>query len=494
MTIARLSILAALAVAAAGLAAQNAAITQIDPSRLLVGQENRLYAHLLDDQGNPVERVEPGSLAVSESPDGADWRPAGGLRLTVDGNKSQGIAFLFLMDNSGSMYDDLDGRKTDNPAATRMRAARQAATDFLLSLNGPNDSAGVAVFNTRYRLLAPPGPDRQAAAAALDGIERPARAEGYTELYAAVAQACGDLRAVKGRKALVVLSDGQNYYYGDYEKGPNPQFGDARRSPADALDAAVRQGWTVFAVNFGPEAKDGELASIARQSGGEVFEARDGAELASVYRAIRDRILTEILVEYRAAMLPGDKRWVRLDWRTGGAALSSTRYYYVGTVFGKAFGGLPAWIFLALPAALAAWLLLARLRFEKPSRSANLALLYAPGAGRGTKCFAMGDQTVIGADATADLTIAGDPGLAAGPVTIARDTLSGRYTLVSSQTVSVNNNPVTTRLLEPGDVINFNGTIVVFDDKDRGPPPRRAAAKGDGRTPGKGTGKAPGKG
>ncbi len=78
----------------------------------------------------------------------------------------------------------------------------------------------------------------------------------------------------------------------------------------------------------------------------------------------------------------------------------------------------------------------------------------------------MGDQTVIGGDKNADVTIVGNDQLVKSPVTITKDTITGHFTLLSSTNVTVNNKSVTTKVLEPGDVINFNGTIVVFDDQD----------------------------
>lgn len=469
------SIVFILAALVASLTAQSVFITQVDSGQLLVTQKNRLYAHLLDAQGNPLEQPDASKLAVYESADGKNFVPANDLRLTVDSNKTQGIAFFFLMDNSGSMYDTPDGSKTDNPTETRIHAADKAASDFLLSVSGPADTVGLGVFNTRYKMLVAPTADRQAVAAGLDSIARPAREDGYTELYASIRQASNDLKTVRGRKALIVMTDGTNWPFADYENAANPQFGDTRYQATDAIDEAVREGWTVFAVNFGPDAKDSQLATIARQSGGDIFDASNEAELAAIYRTIRDKILKEVLVEYSATMLSGDKRWVRLEY-TDGAVASSDRYYYVGTVFGQAMSGLPWWVFLLLPLALLGWFILSLIKFDKPSVSANLSLLYAPGAGRGTKVFAVGDQTIIGGDETADITIAGNTQLQKSPVTITKDTITGQFTLLSSQTVSVNNKTVTTKKLEAGDVINFNGTIVVFDDV--APPPARTIIAG----------------
>jgi pSer/pThr/pTyr-binding forkhead associated (FHA) protein len=87
--------------------------------------------------------------------------------------------------------------------------------------------------------------------------------------------------------------------------------------------------------------------------------------------------------------------------------------------------------------------------------------------------FNVGDRTVIGADTTADITIAGNAGLEKSPVTIVKDPDTGKFTILSENAVLVNNRRVTRKGLESGDVINFNGTIAVFDDAEPG--------KGSGR-------------
>jgi Ca-activated chloride channel homolog len=452
---------------AGALGAQAAFITQVDSGSLLATQRNRLYARILDKEGRPVESPDPAALAVSESVDGASFVGATDLKLLPGSNRQQGISFLFLIDNSGSMYDTTSGQPAPGIKDTRYYAARKAAENFLLSITGSEDRVGLAAFNTRYKLLVPPARDRQEVALGLDGISKPSLSEAYTELYASLMGASADLRKVEGRKALVVLSDGVNYPYLEYAKVPSPEFGRRTFAGDEALEEALRDGVTIFAVNFGSE-KDSRLAGIAARSGGESFDARNEAELTSIYRTIREKILAEVLIEYRAKMLGGDKRFVKLEYESGGARAASLRYYYTGTVFGRPYGKAPSWIFLALPLALLAWLALSLLRFEKPSLSANLSLLYAPGVGMGTKMFGIGERTVIGADATADITIAGDARLEKSPVTIVKDGATGKFTILSDEAILVNNRRVTRKGLEPGDVINFNGTIAVFDDAVEG--------------------------
>jgi Ca-activated chloride channel family protein len=444
---------------------QSASITQIDSSSLLTTQRNRLYARLLDSKGEAVENPDPASISVFESIDGASFEQVQGTTVKAGSNKTQGISFLFLIDNSGSMYETPESTAAVDERDTRSYIAKRAVETFLLSITGSQDTVGLASFNTRYKLLTDPARDRRKVAAALDGISKPAREEGYTELYASIIEASGGMREVRGRKALVVLSDGINYPYAKYEKADHPEYGNKIFTSDEALDEALRDGITIFAVNFGTE-KDSSLADIARLSGGDVFDARNENELSSAYQTIREKILSEALIEYRAGMMSGDKRYVKLVYDAAGKKSSSIRYYYTGTVFGQSGGRVPWWIFLAAPFAVLIWFILSLIKFEKPSVSANLSLLYAPGVGMGTKVFNVGDRTVIGADRTADITITGNTRLEKSPVTIVKDPTTRRFTIMSDEAIMVNNRRVTKKDLEPGDVINFNGTIAVFDDDE----------------------------
>jgi Ca-activated chloride channel family protein len=438
-------------------------------------QKNRLYAHIVDAQGRVLESGQAGGLSVYESEDGKEYSLAGRPKLVAAANRDQGINFLFLLDNSGSMYDDLDGQATQDAEKTRAFAARQAANDFLLSITSSKDTVGLAAFNTRYSLLQTPVRDRQKAGESLGRFSKPAKDDGYTELYASLVRASQDLGLSKGRRALVVLSDGENFPFFEKLGKENPEFGAKTYRAAESLDEAIRQGVTIFAVNFGTQ-KDSQLADIARRSGGEVFEARDSAELSNVYLSIREKILTEVLVEYGAKMFSGDKRWVKLGFGEPPTGAEGARYYYTGTVFGKSLSS-PPWFFLLLvPIALAALFVISRLKFEKPSISANLSLLYATGMGRGTKVFAVGNKTVIGSDKTADITIAGNSRLESSPVTVVKDQATGRFTIMSDEALTVNNRTTTKKVLEPGDVINFNGTIAVFDDMDLDPSKKTATS------------------
>ena len=438
--------------------AQGLAITQIDTERLLFGQSVRLYLSAPGAAGTESPEIE-----VWESAPGGDWtrRPVTGVSRGV--NDAEGIAFFFLLDNSGSMWTGLDGREGALPEDQRMTHAKAAARAFLAEASN-KDRVGLGVFNTRYWKAADPVEDFERISRGLDEIRRPTAEDAYTELYLSLDRALTDFARVPGRRALVVLSDGEDFPYHGRTGKPNPETGTRTAGPAEVVDRAAREGITVYVVRFGNE-KDPSLGDVAVRTGGKVFDASNRDELAAVYSTIRADVLAEIAVDYRAGMESGDRRNVRAVLRAGpGREFSSERHYYSGTVLGWN-RDIPGWyypVFLLVPALL--WLALLFFKLERETTEAGLRLLYGPSGG-GTRVFTLSSpQTVIGSSNAADFTIGGNPSLRERHATILFDEKQNAYTVVGDGNLTVNNREVGRKRLEPGDVINMAGTVVVFDD------------------------------
>lgn len=441
-------------------AADTLSISQVDTAGLLVRQTVDIYLSVTDPGGNPVEGLDAGSFRVFESPDGETFEERPVVRFRPAVNVSQGIAFMLLVDNSGSMYETLDGRDTQAEGERRITHAKSAIRSFLGSITSPRDRIALASFNTLYTEHAGLTADRMKIGSLLEEISRPAREDAYTELYASLTLASEAMGRVRGRKVVIVLSDGENYPTFQRSGRPHPEYGERTYLYTDPVDVCRREGVSIFAVNFGLE-KDQNLQSIARETGGAVFEARGGEELDQVYRLIRERVLREYQLRYRAGMTPAEVRTVRVTIPGDRAE----RQYLAGTVLGRPMDG-PAWYLLApLLAALLLWLLLLRIRPPAKRRNPSLEVLGSELGRPSTRLFSIqGKNTVIGASQGADFTIAGAPSVRQQHATIVFDEKNRAYTLVGDGEVSVNNKPATRRKLESGDVINIGGTTLVFDD------------------------------
>ena len=197
------------------------------------------------------------------------------------------------------------------------------------------------------------------------------------------------------------------------------------------------------------------------------YNAGSEEELASVYRTIRDRILREYRVVYRALVAPSDQRRVRAVFKGEQSSVSAEQVYYSSTIFGhpaERFGFLYLIPFFA---GLALWWLVTLLRFNNRRTDANLEVL----SGK-TQTYPLGNgQTVIGPSESADVTIAGAGRLGntggAGEATVQFDENTGNYTVVAPGEIRVNNQLTKRRRLEPGDVLNIDGTIIVFDKGEK---------------------------
>jgi Ca-activated chloride channel family protein len=453
-----------LLLAAASVGAINLSLAQIDASRLLLSQEVDLYVGVSGADGSPLRGLPAQAFRVFESADGKQFQEVRGLTAFSPSVGTEGITFLMLIDNSGSMYDSVRGGKTSDPALMRITHAKEAVRSFLTSMSGPADRVGLAAYNTFYRGLVAPGQDRERVAGALEGITRPQPEEAYTELYASLTLAVREFAASRGRKAIIILSDGENYPYAKYSGKPHPEFKNKIYAYTEPIRACLEEGITVYAVNFGPT-KDRDLRKIALETGGQVFDASNRAELAGVYRRIHEQVAAEYRLTYRAGMQPAERKYVRARVTQGGSQAEATRFYFSTTVFGLPLQRLSWWLLVPLVlAALGVWLV-TRLRLESLPGPARLQVLHTRVGSASTRVLPLGGgKTVIGGSKKADITIAGAPGVQGEHATVLFDPKNRSYTVVGGGDIMVNNRPVKSRRLEAGDVIDVGGATIVFDD------------------------------
>jgi len=319
-------------------------------------------------------------------------------------------------------------------------------------------------YNTSYTLLAPPSGDKAQVAGFLEGIERPDSEQAYTELYAALTLAVEDFTGFGGRKAVVILSDGENYPYFEHSGKPHPEFGEKIYRYTEPIRACQEAGISVYAVNFAAQ-RDPNLEAIAVETGGTVFDARNQEELARVYQRIHQQVAGEYLIGYRATMTPAERKYVRVQVRENGQSQQATRFYFSSTVFGLPLERLSALLVIPFVLAFVLLWLISLLKFEKKRGPATLEVLKTRVGRAQTRVMPLGTaKTVIGGSRNADLTIVGNPSVKEQHATVIYDSKKKAYTVVGSGDLTVNNRPVKTKVLEPGDVIDVGGATIVFDD------------------------------
>lgn len=458
----------------------NVSVAQIDSSRLLLAQTVGVYASATDDEGNPMPGLRQENFRVLESADGTSWRERTITSFTPNAGGTQGIAFLLLIDNSGSMYDTVAGTRTTDAALMRITAAREAVRTFLASMTNPADRVGLVDFNTFYHVLSPPAAERERIAGLLDGIDRPTPDQAYTELYASLASASREFAGIGGRKAIIVLSDGENYPYAEHSGKSHPVTGSRLTDYAEAILACQQEGVTVYGISFGPE-KDRNLQAITVETGGKLFDAADARELSSAYETIRRQVAGEYLLAYRAGLEPAERTHVRVEVDAAGSRAAAARFYFASTVLGLPMAALTPLLLVPLAIAILLLVVLALLKLERRPGPASLEVLQTMVGRPSTRVLPLGGaKTVIGATRAADLTISGAPQVQDEHAAIVFDPREKRYTVVGRGEILVNNQPVRTRKLEPGDVIDVGGATIVFDQPkgEKGAAAKRAPKKG----------------
>jgi Ca-activated chloride channel homolog len=449
------------------LAALNVSVAQIDPSRLLLSQQVDAYVSVTDGEGKPVEGLPRGAFTVEESSDGAHYGPAREITgFTTDAGAANGITFMLLIDNSGSMYDTIEGKPTNDPALMRITHAKAAVRTFLASMTNPADRVGLAAFNTFFRMLTKPTSGRDAIGGLLEDIRRPSSEEAYTELYASLGLAARELAGVRGRKAIIVLSDGENFPFSSHTGKPHPVFQAKLFSPSESILAGQEEGVSMYGIRFGPE-KDKSLRDISVETGGKLFDAADAAELNGAYQTIHRQVAGEYRVSYRAGTDPAEKRYVRVSVGASGEKASAARFYFASTVFGLPADRMTLLFIIPFVVAIALLWAITRLKLERKSRPANLEVLQTRVGHASTRVLPLsGSRTIIGGGQKANLTIAGAPQVKEEHATILFDPKDRSYTVVGGGDLLVNNQPVRTRRLEAGDVIDVGGAAIVFDEPE----------------------------
>ncbi len=433
---------------------QNIIITQIDSTKLLPFSKIDCYLSISDEKGEIIENIDSPLISFKhETSEGMDLVKI----LDVQRNDSSDglITFLLVLDNSGSMYDPVGNGST----GTRMDHAVRAVKDFLRNIDNVNVRVGLAIFNTRYNLILKPVKDFEVLVSALDSISEPVSEDAYTELYYSINKASIDMSVYGGRKAILFLSDGENYPYHTKSGKLHPEFGDHIYLPGDAGDSLKIENVTLYGINFSSN-KDPFLSSISVDSGGEMYNADTDKELSGIYNKIKNRIEMEYKVTIQVPLNFLEMPDVRAEYK----GKTDTLDYYSSPLMGKTSNNNLFLLIIILLISIGVWIFLLKLRFERSADSAELSMLpYGNGKAAQRTVALTSLNTIIGGSAQADFTVTGNPELKESHATIIQDDKAGTYTIISDEEVLVNNQLTKKRKLQPGDVINVEGTTIVFD-------------------------------
>lgn len=253
-----------------------------------------VYATVIDQQGRAIAGLTASDFRVSED------RSVQTITAFAAGEFP--LAVAVGLDRSFSMGA---GR------SARLDVAKSAARAFIDALK-PADSVMVIAIGSETSVVAPLSTNHEAAIAAIDRLD----AWGTTPLYDAMAGALDAIQSAKGRRALVVLSDGTDRY--------------SDTTAAALVDQVRRRDVLVYPVAIG-SSRPAVFAELATASGGRSFFQTDPRELSSTLTAIASELRSQYLLGYAPSRgTAAEPSWHSIDVAVNrpGARIRARDGYY----------------------------------------------------------------------------------------------------------------------------------------------------------------------
>ena len=230
-----------------------------------------VYAAVTDENGAPVSGLHREDFTVLE-----DGR-AQTVSAFAEGDFPLSVALA--IDRSFSM------------GARQLPTAVSAARTFLGELRSGDQSMIVAI-GSEIEVVSPLSTDRAAQQGALADL----KPWGTTGLHDAIIESIEDIQSAKGRRALVLLSDGNDRY--------------SKASASEAIDRARRSDVMVYPIAFG-KSRPAMFAELAAVTGGRSFQPPDTAQLNTAMRTIANELRHQYLIGYTPSrpIAGGEQQW-----------------------------------------------------------------------------------------------------------------------------------------------------------------------------------------
>jgi len=209
------------------------------------------------------------------------------------------ITMAILIDTSGSMRDKI--REVHNAAGSFVKTLREI------------DQALVIDFDDNVFLIQDLTNDHEALREAITSTEP----LGATSLFDAVHAAYRKIGQIDGRKAIILLSDGED---------TSSQFGYKR-----VLQEAKSNNTILYTIGVGGGSIDkGVLKEFAEVTGGKAFFVKKADELGAVYQRIADELGKQYYLTYSTTNENWDGHWIkiRVDSERPGVKIRARRGYF----------------------------------------------------------------------------------------------------------------------------------------------------------------------
>jgi Ca-activated chloride channel family protein len=249
-------------------------------------RENRLVPDLTRDDFEVLDNDQPQPLTVFE-------------------NETQPITAVLMLDTSFSMTGNL-------------KLLRDAAEQFLIRLM-PGDSAKVGAFNDKIELSGNFTSDRDELIAEVRDLDY----GNATRLYDAASMSLDELNGIKGRRVLVLLSDGEDT--------------SSRVSFRTVMDRARAEEVMVYAIGLASDffdgvrmvrsRPDGGLRRLADETGGGYFELKKTSDLAPTFTRVAQELHSQYVLGFVAPRLDDRVHKLTLRVKQPGMTARGRRSY-----------------------------------------------------------------------------------------------------------------------------------------------------------------------
>jgi Ca-activated chloride channel family protein len=266
-----------------------ALVNSPNPGERIDVQLVELYTTVTDRRGHPVDGLTRDEFKVYE--DGAEQTVRRFERV-----QDLPIYAGVMLDTSGSMVEQLD-------------TAVQAALRFFQTIIQPKDRAAVITFNGQPNLAVRFTNDREVLAGGLAGL----RADGNTALYDSIIYALYYFGGVRGKRAIVLLTDGK-------DEGSRFRY-------ADALEYAKHSGIAFYTIGLGPIANQPDirlkLMKLAAETGGRSYFVSQAIDLSATYRSIETELRSQYLLAYQSSKQGNDGKFRTVEVKLGRSGLEA---------------------------------------------------------------------------------------------------------------------------------------------------------------------------
>lgn len=257
-------------------------INQIDASAF---PNIKLFVSVQDAAGKMIRGLESKDFFVTE--DEVEQSPV------TAATQLPSVATVLVLDTSGSMKGAIADTK-------------QAATAYV-ELARSEDEMCLMVFSDRPETVQNFTADKNALKRAVDGI----KARGNTALYDAAYEAIKSFGEKKGRKVIILLTDGKD------DDGTNKPL--SKKTLDDVIKVAKETNIPIFAIGLGKDIDEGVLKKLASESGGRYFASPSSADLAALYQEISAQLTGQYLLSYATDLSERDGSWHRVVVKVAGS-------------------------------------------------------------------------------------------------------------------------------------------------------------------------------